>query len=110
MILIFLKNLQNQKESVKKEKKALTLKNTIILLNGKQNFFNAFEGGIFPKEKEGEGLTSILYRVAFVVKVSDCKVSNRKFSDPKQLKILTPKQMFQRLPIALAQVKAGNTS
>ena len=25
-------------------------------------------------------------------------------------KILTPKQMFQRLPIALAQVKAGNNS
>ena len=28
----------------------------------------------------------------------------------KGIKILTPKQMFQRLPIALAQVKAGNTS
>ena len=28
----------------------------------------------------------------------------------KKLKILTPKQMFQRLPIALAQVKAGNNS
>ena len=26
------------------------------------------------------------------------------------IKILTPKQMFQRLPIALAQVKAGNNS
>ena len=26
------------------------------------------------------------------------------------LKILIPKQMLQRLPIALAQVKAGNTS
>ena len=26
------------------------------------------------------------------------------------LKILTPKEMFQRLPIALAQVKAGNNS
>ena len=26
------------------------------------------------------------------------------------LKILAPKQMFQRLPIALAQVKAGNNS
>ena len=26
------------------------------------------------------------------------------------LKILTPKQMFQRLPIALAQVKAANNS
>ena len=28
----------------------------------------------------------------------------------KGLKILTPKQMFQRLPTALAQVKAGNNS
>ena len=27
-----------------------------------------------------------------------------------RLKILTPKQMLQRLPIALAQVKAGNNS
>ena len=28
----------------------------------------------------------------------------------KGIKILTPKQMLQRLPIALAQVKPGNTS
>ena len=28
----------------------------------------------------------------------------------KGLKILTPKQMLQRLPIPLAQVKAGNNS
>ena len=28
----------------------------------------------------------------------------------KGLKILTPKQMIQRLPIALAQAKAGNNS
>ena len=28
----------------------------------------------------------------------------------KRLKILTTKQMLQRLPIALAQVKAGNNS
>ena len=28
----------------------------------------------------------------------------------KRLKILTPKQMLQRLPIALAQIKAGNDS
>ena len=28
----------------------------------------------------------------------------------KGLKILTPKQMLQRLPIALAQVKASNNS
>ena len=28
----------------------------------------------------------------------------------KGIKILTPTQIFQRLPIALVQVKAGNTS
>ena len=28
----------------------------------------------------------------------------------KRLKILTPKKMLQRLPIALAQVETGNTS
>ena len=32
-----------------------------------------------------------------------------KVSDSLHLKILTPKQMLQRLPIALAQVKADNT-
>ena len=30
--------------------------------------------------------------------------------DGAGLKILTPKQMLQRLPVALAQVKAGNNS
>ena len=43
---------------------------------------NAFKSGIFPiKARKGE-----------------------------KLKMLTPKQMLERLPIALAQVKAGNTS
>ena len=31
-------------------------------------------------------------------------------TDNSKLKILAPKQMLQRLPIALAQVKAGNNS
>ena len=31
-------------------------------------------------------------------------------TEGKGLKILTPKQMLQRLPIALPQVKAGNKS
>ena len=31
-------------------------------------------------------------------------------TERKGLKILTPKQMLERLPIALAQVKAGNNS
>ena len=42
-----------------------------------------------------------------VVKVSDTKVSDRKVSN---LKVLSPKQVCQKLPIALAQIKAGNTS
>ena len=33
-----------------------------------------------------------------------------KVSDHSNLKILSPKQILQRLPIALAKVKAGNTS
>ena len=33
-----------------------------------------------------------------------------KQQEGKGLKILTPKQMLQRLPIALAQIKAGNNS
>ena len=48
---------------------------------------------------------SDLARVACVAIVSDRKVSNR-----NRIKILTPKQMLQRLRIAIAQVKSGNTS
>ena len=33
-----------------------------------------------------------------------------KTSDHSNVKILSPKQMFQRSPIALVQVKAGKTS
>ena len=98
MILIFLKNLQNQKNQ---SKKTLTLKNTIILLNGGQKILDALESGIFPKGKQDKSVKSILDRVACLAKVSN----------HKQLKTnLTPKQMLQRLSIALAQVKAGNTS
>ena len=38
------------------------------------------------------------------------KASNRKVNDRMHIKTLTPKQTFQRLPIALAHVKANNTS
>ena len=43
----------------------------------------------------------------FAIKSKDAGILN---SDLSKLKILTPKQMLQRLPIALAQVKAGNNS
>ena len=44
-------------------------------------------------------------RVTCVAKVSDPKAF-----DCMQFKILTPKQILQRFPIALAQVKAGNAT
>ena len=51
----------------------------------------------FNKQQKGEGLRSV-----WAYCPSDF---NR-----KHIKTLTPKQMLQRLSIALAQVKAGNTS
>ena len=36
--------------------------------------------------------------------------AKRQAAEGKGLKVLTPKQMFQRLPIALEQMKAGSNS
>ena len=60
------------------------------LNEGREITLNAFKSGIVPiKPKKGEGRPSNL---------------------TVWLKILSSKQMFQRLQIALAQVRAGNTS
>ena len=40
--------------------------------------------------------------------VSRASEARRQTKKRTKLKISTPKQMFQRLPIALAQIKAGN--
>ena len=50
---------------------------------------NAFKCKNFLRKSEGSGILN---------------------SNHSKLKILTPKQMLQRLPIALAQVKAVNNS
>ena len=77
---------------------------------------NAFRSEVFLiKEKQEKGRSSMLALhpsdVAWVARIACiAKVSGRKVFDHTQLKILTPKQMLQRLPISLAQVKAGNTS
>ena len=69
------------------------------LLKGRQKVLNGFESTISPigKQKQGQVCPLDLARVA-------------KVCDLTRLKILTPKQMLQRLLITLAQVKAGNTS
>ena len=58
-------------------------------LNVREMVLNGFKSKIFLTKSTGTGLFN---------------------TDNSKLKILTPKQMLQRLPIALAQVKAGNNS
>ena len=65
-----------------KDKKQNTYDSINALYEGQELILNAYKSGIFPiKETNG-----------------------------KELKIVTPTQMLQKIPIALAQVKAGNTS
>ena len=51
-----------------------------------QKVLNAFETEMFPKIKQGKGLTSISDCVARVAKFSKHKVSDRKVFNHKQLK------------------------
>ena len=75
-----------------------TCDSAYTLYEGRQLTFNDFKSGIFPlKSKQGKGCPSDLAHVA--------KVFNR-----TQIKILAPKQMLQRLVVAVAQVQTGNTS
>ena len=79
----FMKNTKPQDPEQKKLKSDV-LNSLRALVKGRELIYNAFRSGIFHKIEEsqkGEGL-----------------------------KIFNPNQMLKRLPIALAQVKAGNNS
>ena len=75
----------------KKNQKEDVLETYIIFSKVQKEFLMLLIAKIFPIKIEG---TSFL----------------RKVSDHSNPKILTLKQMLQRLPIVLAQVKVGNTS
>ena len=66
-----------------------------------ENLYNLFEGG--------ERVLDVFYNEIFPIKIEGKGFSDKVW-DHSNLKVLTPKQMLQRLPIAFAQVKAGNTS
>ena len=68
----------------KKKLRSDVLNSVSGLVNGTEMVLTAFKSGIFQVSKESQ--------------------------EGKELKILTPNQMLKRLPIALAQVKAGNNS
>ena len=69
--------------------KEITLDNLNNFYDAREMVLNGFKSKIFLAKSTGTGLFN---------------------TDNSKLKILTPKQMFQRLPIALGQVKAGKNS
>ena len=73
----------------KKKEKEIVKENLLNFYMGREVVLNAFRSKIFSTKSKGSTLLNI---------------------DNSKLKILTPKQMLQRLPTALAQVKAGNNS
>ena len=75
------------KNTEKKQQKEDVPENLYDLFEGRERVLNAFDSKIFP-----------------------IKIKDTGFSDHSNFKVLTLKQMLQRLPIALARVKAGNTS
>ena len=72
----------------KRKLRADVLNSVTGLVNGREMVLTAFKSGIFQVSKESQEETGA----------------------NEMLKILTPNQMLKRLPIALAQVKAGNNS
>ena len=94
------------------EEQKSILENIILLYESRQaviklinDYFSIASEGKY-KTIHGKGISSMSAQVA---RGRVAKVSDRKDFDHANLKILTPKQMLQRLPIALVQVKKGNT-
>ena len=73
----------------KKQEKEVALKNLYNFFEARKILLDGSDSRIFYVKSKGVGVLNF---------------------DRSKLKILTPNQMLQRLPIALAQVKAGNNS
>ena len=87
-IMNFRKNTK-PKSQEKKQEKEIVLENLYDFFEGREKVLDAFKSKIFFIKSKGAGILN---------------------PNHFKLKILTHKQMLQRLPIALAQVKAGNNS
>ena len=87
----FLKNLNEVKMGKKTIRKKEVINNLEKIYKSREEVINLFRD--------------------YIEMLSDANYDARKNeTEGKGLKILTPKQMLQRLPIALAQVKVGNNS
>ena len=79
----------NLDQKAKKVRLKKSFDRVSTLYEGWELTLNVFKSGIFPINKQTNKQTD---------------------KQGKGFKVVIPKQMLQRLPIALAQVKAGNTS
>ena len=86
-----LNEITSENPKHKSEKQSHTIKNVRNLYESRQKIINLLNDNAKIRSEA-------LYK------------SKQNKTEGKGLKILTPKQMLQRLPIALAQVKAGNNS
>ena len=127
-------NNNNNNNNKKKTKNYLEkkLNNACIFFEGREMIINAFETGFSPLPKRPSSFLrrSLILRTSYNVhnkggnnelvnmfrsELSDLRDEIQKMSEDEKrkiltLKILTPDQMFNRLPITLAQLKAGNNS
>ena len=74
----------------KRKLRADVLNSVTGLVQGREAVLTAFKSGIFQVSKESQ--------------------EGKGANEGERIKILTPNQMLKRLPVALAQVKAGNNS
>ena len=84
----FIKKTKPKSDKKRQEKEDVE-KNLYNFYEGREMVLNVFKSKIFFTKTKGSGVLN---------------------TNHSKLKILTPKQILKRLPVALAQVKAGNNS
>ena len=100
-ILNFRENVNPRIDSEKKRKKINTLESLYGLFEGREKVLDVFKSGVFPLSLTKATLRpSALPRKDRVDRVSELLC----------LKISSSKQILQRLPIVLAQVRVDSTS
>ena len=62
------------------------------------------------EEKEMENLNELIYIVGNILEFNRRQQQQQQEGKGQGLKTLTPNQMLSRLPVSLAQLKAGNNS
>ena len=101
--VIYLEHLKTLKKGKNSPEKVSCFKNVGALLEARQDVLKNFKSNIFPIKSD---------TTPRELSINDESFMNETSSQQKRkgLKILTPKQILKKLPIALAQLKAGNNS